>query len=121
MRFREVLVGEVAVQAGPKRIAVTEPQFDDMGKLLRTLGDGYAYQTIPEDDLLRPESLDRFDILFLTCNGWPTAWAESLGPAHDREGITIGTVRPDAIEAVQARRSTLRQPGRDALRLGPAR
>ncbi len=69
-----------------------------MGKLLQTLGDGYKFETLPMDEFLRPESLDKFDVVFLTCNGWPSTWAESLGADGDRPGVAIGTARPDAIK-----------------------
>ncbi len=98
VRFREVLVGQVAVQARPRRIAVSEPQFDDMGKLLKTLGDGYQFETIPMDHFIRPESLDKFDVVFLTCGGLPNEWAESFDGESGREGLGISTFRPDVIK-----------------------
>ena len=97
VRFRDVLTGQVA-QAGPQRIAVSKPQFDDMGKLLGTLGDGYRFETIRNEDLLRPQSLDKFDILFLTCSTLPGEWFVSLGGDSGREGIGTGTVRKEVLE-----------------------
>src|SRR5262249_18416794 len=89
--------GPVA-RAGPRRIGISVAQFDDMGKLLRSLGDGYRFETIPDEDFLRPESLDSFDILFLTCNGFPSAWAKSSISQQVREGVQRGTPPPDIVE-----------------------
>ena len=49
------------------RLALTPPAYDDMGKLLDTLGEGYAYETVALDDLKNPDALSRYDILFVTC------------------------------------------------------
>ena len=54
-------------QPKPKRMAVTPPVYDDMGSLLRSLGEGYDYQTIAVEDLKNPDILRNYDILFLTC------------------------------------------------------
>lgn len=62
------------------RLAVTGPEFakvqgieksvlwDDMGQLLKQLGDGYAYDEIRTMDIAsNPKMLDNYDVLFLTC------------------------------------------------------
>lgn len=59
----------------PLRLAVTPPEFDDMGKLLGEFGAGYKYTTIPLADLQNPARLSEFDILFFTCGE-----AKSLSP-----------------------------------------
>ena len=42
--------------------------WDDMGKLLRDLGQGYRYDEVtPDEMLLNPKRLDGYDVLFLTC------------------------------------------------------
>ena len=42
-------------EPGPKlRLAVTKPLFDDMGKLLDMLGEGYQHETIALNELFRP-------------------------------------------------------------------
>lgn len=42
--------------------------WDDMGKLLKELGEGYRYDEITDDQLLqRKKSLGDYDVLFLTC------------------------------------------------------
>jgi len=56
------------------RLAVTPPEYDDMGRLLATLGSGYQYTEIPMEDLLDADQLARFDVIFLTCGGVPDQW-----------------------------------------------
>ncbi len=63
--------------AVPLKLAVTPAGFDDMGKLLATLGEGYRYEVIDESKLLDPAALPRFDAIFLTC-------AEAEGPGARR-------------------------------------
>jgi hypothetical protein len=42
--------------------------WDDMGKMLRELGEGYRFDELrPKDLLARRELLDQYDVLFLTC------------------------------------------------------
>jgi hypothetical protein len=56
----------------PLTIAVTPAQFDDMGKLLDTMGSGYGtYDTIQLDDLSDIGRLKRHDVIFLTCRNEP--------------------------------------------------
>ena len=102
VRFEEIDLGNkhVVKESQPLRIAVTRPRFDNMGKLLDVLGDGYRYTQIEDSALITPTALDRFDVLFLTCNGWPSAWALTSGGATTRPGIGIGTMRPDFIERI---------------------
>lgn len=66
----------------PLRLAVTEPQYDDMGRLLRELGDGYPFDTVPLTDLEDLAKLERYDVVFLTCSGVPESWVTGaeLGP-----------------------------------------
>src|SRR6478672_6406048 len=67
-------------QPAKLRLAVTPTEYsyqessgkdmpwDDMGKLLRQLGEGYRYDVIePEDIASQPSKLDPYDVLFLTC------------------------------------------------------
>jgi len=45
-------------------------KWDDMGKLLDELGDGYRYEKVSIDTLIaNPKSVHEYDVLFLTCNG----------------------------------------------------
>jgi hypothetical protein len=69
--------GDATAKARPEsflRLAVTPPEFDDMGQLLDTLGSGYRYTEIPYDDLLNGDKLAAYDVVFLTCSGAPPAW-----------------------------------------------
>lgn len=46
----------------------TSLPWDDMGKLLKKLGEGYRYDEVKPPDLLNnPRMLDPYDVLFLTC------------------------------------------------------
>ncbi|HUY90390.1 MAG TPA: hypothetical protein VMV10_16760 [Pirellulales bacterium] len=58
------------------RLGVTpeEPVFDDMGRLLDSLGEGYRYQKFPMEDLLDKNKIAEFDVIFLTCSGVPVSW-----------------------------------------------
>jgi hypothetical protein len=57
----------------PLRIGVTPTQndnlgkWDDMNKLLNTLGQGYRYDEYPLRDLTNAKKLMEYDVLFLTC------------------------------------------------------
>jgi hypothetical protein len=96
VQFKEVpLVAVTRSRPGPPRIGVTKPDFDDMGKLLLKLGEGYRYEEVSDDDLINPPSLDRFDIIFLTCKPWPKEWAESTTVKGGRENVVLGKVRPE--------------------------
>ncbi len=50
------------------RLAVTRPQYDDIGRLLEGLGSGYSYDTLGEDELGNLARLKNFEVLFLTCS-----------------------------------------------------
>ncbi|HEV3168033.1 MAG TPA: hypothetical protein VGZ22_28785 [Isosphaeraceae bacterium] len=65
----------------PLRLAVTPPQYDDMGELLNQLGEGYKYTKIHLEDLEDEEKLGAFDVIFLTCGTDPESWVqgESMG------------------------------------------
>ncbi len=55
------------VKPRPLRLAVTPSTFDDMGRLLTSLGEGYKYTLIETAEVRDPERLAQFDVLFLTC------------------------------------------------------
>jgi hypothetical protein len=103
VRYEEINLGNknAVKDSRPLRIAVTKPRFDDMGKLLDELGEGYRHKEIAETDLITPRALDRYDVLFLTCNGWPTAWAASTDGAGSRPGLGVGTMRQDYQEKIE--------------------
>jgi hypothetical protein len=69
---KKVVPGKVR----PLRIAVTnnEHSFDDVGKLLDTLGSGYKYTAIKLEDLLDSKRMEDFDIVFITCEAVPKVW-----------------------------------------------
>jgi len=71
----EVLGGE-QMTANPLRLAVTSSEFDydDMGKLLDTLGSGYRYTPILLRDLLNANRLRQYDVVFLTCTNLDRSW-----------------------------------------------
>jgi hypothetical protein len=90
--FKEVTMAQSEAARSP-RIAVSNYKFDDMGKLLRTMGSGFQFETIPVVSMINPRALDDIDILFLTCAPWPGEWAE--GPPlkkGDRDGAAFGLV-----------------------------
>jgi len=70
----------------PLRIGVTpthqdnEGKWDDMTKLLDTLGEGYKYTVYPLADLPNAKKLSEFDVLFYTCapGGTDSATTENL-------------------------------------------
>jgi hypothetical protein len=51
------------------KLAVSQPAFDDIGKLLKQMGQGYMdFDTLDWSQLQDPEQLRAYDVLFLTCN-----------------------------------------------------
>jgi hypothetical protein len=64
--FKEIEL-KPAEPAKKWRIGVTPPAYDNMGKLLDTLGEGYRYENLPMAALLDPARLAGFDVIFLTC------------------------------------------------------
>src|SRR5262245_23783855 len=58
----------IAVETDPKpmRLAISPPQYDDMGQLLTKLGEGYRYTQLQEADLGNLAKLKQFNVLFLT-------------------------------------------------------
>ena len=81
------------------RIGVIQGEFDDMGKLLRTLGEGYQFAVVDLDELINPETYDKFDLLLVTCGGYTNAWlGESTGT--ESRGRGSFTARPEVWEKV---------------------
>jgi len=83
-----------AVEATPLRIAVTPPEYDDMGELLDTLGSGYRYSTIQYDDLLNSRRLAEYDVVFVTCGYVPKGWMGKRPRDAGREGGGYSAVKP---------------------------
>ena len=65
---------ETNVPKSSLRLAVTPPEFDDMGKLLDQLGKGYRYTSIELDDLVDEKVLAKYDVVFVTCGTVPDYW-----------------------------------------------
>ncbi len=100
----EVVVDEDDASPGtarPLRLAVTPPEYDDMGKLLDKLGAGYRYTQIELDDLLHAGRLAEYDVVFLTCGGAPRAWLERRLRDSERGDAGIFRPKPEIVEAVR--------------------
>lgn len=50
------------------RLAVSRKHYDDMGKLLDELGEGYKYTQLDDFDLHNTKTLSKYDVVFLTCS-----------------------------------------------------
>lgn len=87
-------VVEVATSAArpPRklRLSVTpQPaQFDDVGSLLDTLGDGYTYRPLPLEQLTEATALAEIDVLFITCSGVPRSWLDQPTGDSSARGLT---------------------------------
>ena len=98
----ETLVEEAALvePAETLRLAVTPPEFDDMGRLLDTLGHGYRYETAPFADFLEPEGLKHHDVVFLTCGGVPTSWLSERLRDSDRGSAGVYRAKPETVQSL---------------------
>ncbi len=63
--------------------------YDDMGKLLDSLGQGYKYTSFPLDDLRKGEKLSDFDVIFFTCSGVPQSWLGKRIGDSQRKGAGV--------------------------------
>ena len=93
--------GSEPLAARPLRLAVTPPEFDDMGKLLGTLGEGYRHTEIAMDDLLDATRLAKYDVVFLTCSGAPRSWLGQRLEEGDRGSSGIFEVRKNIIDRLK--------------------
>jgi hypothetical protein len=85
--------------AKPLRIAVTRPEYDNIGRMLKMLGEGYQdYKTLAYDDLLDAGKLSDYDVLFLTCGGCPKEWLEERIGASPRPGADVYRVKDEVLE-----------------------
>jgi len=93
-------------QPKPLRLAVVPEmaEFDDVGRLLDTLGEAYVYRRVGFDDLLERDRLERFDIVFLTCSGMPDNW---LGEASGGQ-LRGGNLRGPNVETFARAKTALR-------------
>lgn len=62
-----------------------EKTFDDMGKLLKELGEGHSFTDISLEDPGVADKIKPFDVIFVTCGAQPKAWFSTEG---GREGGT---------------------------------
>lgn len=108
----EVKTVDETPPAPPLRLAVTPPEYDDMGRLLKQLGTGYHHQEIELDDLRDPKRLAGFDVVFLTCGGAPESWTTGK---EFGAGSRPGTVRVEMRQDVQ---DELKQSLRDFVKKG---
>ncbi len=96
----------------PLQLAVTPPEYDDMGKLLDTLGSGYRYTTITMDDILDAKRLRKYDVVFLTCGGVPREWLAELTGRGERDAAGMFRPRPEIVTKLrQALRRYVRGGG----------
>jgi hypothetical protein len=78
----------------PLKLAVTycpreRAEYDDIGKLLRKLGQGYEYSTIHLDDLADYDKIAQFDVVFATCGTYTPAWlGRELGVGVRQDTVT---------------------------------
>ncbi len=84
------------------RLAVTPnpAQFDDMGKLLEGLGEGYRFTKIGLEDLRNTGKICEFDVLFLTCSGVPRSWLSQRIGMGSRPGTESFAPNPQVIQEV---------------------
>lgn len=76
----------------PLRIAIfpEEPIYDDMGKLLRELGDAYQFDPLPLDSIRTSDVLANYEVVFLTCSGLPEEWlGRRTGEVRGKPGFEM--------------------------------
>lgn len=88
-----------AIPAVRLRIGVVQGEFDDMGKLLHTLGEGYKFDEVELDELINPATYGKYDFLLVTCGGYTNTW---LGESKGTESRGRGTfsARPEIWDKV---------------------
>lgn len=85
--------------AKPLRIGVTPPSYDDIGKMLKLLGEGYEdYRTVGYDDLLDVDKLAGYDVIFFTCGGLPEEWLDERVGEGERAGTDVYTANESMME-----------------------
>lgn len=84
-------------QVKPLRLAITPSEFDDMGKLLGMLGEGYKYATIELDQLRNPDVLGQYDVIFLTCGTDSEAWLGEAVGTGERNTRTF-MMKPEIVD-----------------------
>lgn len=87
-------------ELAPLQLAVTPPEFDDMGGLLDSLGHGYQYETAAFREFLEPEALKNHDVVFLTCGGVPTDWLSERLRDSDRGSAGVYRAKPETVRSL---------------------
>jgi hypothetical protein len=87
------------------RLAVTPPggsigSYDNMGRLLDSLGEGYKYTSLALEDLRNSEKFGDYDVLFLTCSGVPQTWLKERIGASKRPGADEYTGNEEVLQQV---------------------
>jgi hypothetical protein len=96
---------DITVTTKPMRLAVTHSPgtrlYDDMGKLLTKLGQGYQYREILLEDLASEEKTAAYDVIFVTCSTHPMAWLDKPIGTGERAGTTSFTINEQAMARVR--------------------
>lgn len=74
--------------------------YDDMGKLLDTLGEGYKYTHFPLEDLQEMKKIAEYDVIFLTCSTSPSSWLGEATGAGQRPGTQQFKPKAEVIDQV---------------------
>jgi hypothetical protein len=84
------------------RLGVTPPAggFDNMGRLLDTLGEGYKYTPFDLEDLRNADKIGDYDVIFLTCSGVPRTWLKERIGASERKDTDEYTPNLDVLKQV---------------------
>jgi hypothetical protein len=105
---QEVVVQQTAppIEVQPVRrlrLGVTPdpPQFDDMGRLLTALGEGYKYQAFPLEEITLPKTLAELNVVFLTCSGVPQSWLSQRMGKGERAGLEVYTPNEKVLDEVK--------------------
>jgi hypothetical protein len=88
LQVREVAADDKQPEQAQLRLGVTPAQYDDMGRLLDSLGKGYQYETVELESLLETRWMDEIDVLFLTCGGVPKSWLGEMIGKSARDDAT---------------------------------
>ncbi|HVX14596.1 MAG TPA: hypothetical protein VHC22_25640 [Pirellulales bacterium] len=84
------------------RLGVTPPAggYDNMGRLLKSLGEGYKYTAFDLEDLRDQEKIGDYDVVFLTCSGVPLTWLKERIGASERAGADDYTGNEEVLQQV---------------------
>jgi hypothetical protein len=84
------------------RLGVTPPAggWDNMARLLDSLGEGYKYVLFPLEDLRDSKKIAEYDVIFLTCSGLPLSWLGERIGASERPGAERYTGNEKVLQEV---------------------